>query len=163
MDASIWKRRRTYSFDTELWLPIPREELFHFFADARNLQEITPPWLRFEVLNRGPIEMKPGTRIDYRLCLHGIPLRWQSEITTWEPPYRFVDQQRRGPYPFWVHEHTFLEQYGGTLARDHVEYGVPGGSVVNRLLVRPDLEKIFKYRHQRLDAVFRKREHGTGV
>jgi ligand-binding SRPBCC domain-containing protein len=163
MDASIWKKRKTYSFDTELWLPIPREEVFQFFADARNLQKITPPWLRIQILTRGPIEMKPGTRIDYRLRLHGIPLRWQSEITTWEPPYRFVDQQRRGPYPLWVHEHTFLEKYSGTLARDHVEYGVPGGSLINRLLVRPDLEKIFKYRHQKLDVVFRKWEHGMGV
>jgi ligand-binding SRPBCC domain-containing protein len=111
----------------------------------------------------GPIEMKPGTRIDYRLRLHGIPLRWQSEITTWEPPHRFVDQQRRGPYPLWVHEHTFLEQYGGTLARDHVEYKVPGGSLINRLLVRPDLEKIFKYRHQRLDLVFKEGKHGMSV
>src|SRR5918911_1052128 len=127
-------------FRSEVWLPAPRDRVFAFFADAANLEAITPPWLHFDVVTPAPIEIKPGTRIDYRLRLHGIPLRWQSEITTWEPPHRFVDQQRRGPYPLWVHEHTFLEQNGGTLVRDHVEYGVPGGTLINRFLVRPDLE-----------------------
>lgn len=98
--------------------------------------------------------MGPGTIIDYRLRWHGIPLRWQSEITVWEPPHRFVDEQRRGPYRFWRHEHTFSESSGGTVVGDLVEYAVWGGPPVARLFVAPDLERIFSYRHERLKALF---------
>jgi len=88
------------------------------------------------------------------LRLRGIPLRWQSEITVWEPPRRFVDRQTRGPYSLWVHEHIFKEQDGGTLIGDRVEYAVPGGRLAQKLLVAPDLERIFKYRHQVLQELF---------
>ncbi|HZA25273.1 MAG TPA: SRPBCC family protein, partial [Dehalococcoidia bacterium] len=97
-------RAKTSVFETEQWFPLRPEEVFSFFSDALNLELITPPWLRFKVLTVSPIEMKEGTVIDYRLRLRGIPLRWQSQITVWEPPHRFVDQQRRGPYRLWVHE-----------------------------------------------------------
>jgi ligand-binding SRPBCC domain-containing protein len=110
------------------------------------------------VLAQHPPEMGAGTVIDYRLRLHGIPLRWRSEITVWEPPRRFVDVQRRGPYRLWEHEHLFLPKDGGTLVQDRVRYAVPGGSLlaplVDRLLVRPDLERIFAYRRQRLKEIF---------
>ena len=98
--------------------------------------------------------MAAGTRIDYRLRLHGIPLRWTSDITTWEPPFRFVDEQVRGPYRIWIHEHTFEEKPGGTVVRDNVRYSVLGGALVNRVFVRPDLRKIFGYRHARLREIF---------
>jgi ligand-binding SRPBCC domain-containing protein len=143
---------------SELWLPLPPEDVFPFFAEARNLEQITPPWLSFHVLAQHPPEMGAGTVIDYRLRLHGIPLRWRSEITVWEPPRRFVDVQRRGPYRLWEHEHLFLPKDGGTLVQDRVRYAVPGGSLlaplVDRLLVRPDLERIFAYRRQRLKEIF---------
>lgn len=98
--------------------------------------------------------MGPGTRLDYRLKLHGIPLRWQSEITLWEPPERFVDVQRRGPYRSWVHEHLFEEREQSTVVRDRVRYSVPGGALVNRFLVAPDLERVFAYRHRKLLELF---------
>ena len=137
---------KTHTQTAELWLPQPRDLVFTFFADARNLESITPPLLHFEIVTPSPIVMRVGTRIDYRLRLHGIPLRWQSEITTWDPPFRFVDEQRRGPYRQWIHTHEFVEQSGGTLCRDHVVYAVPGGRIVNWLLVRRDVEQIFAYR-----------------
>ena len=137
-----------HTLDQELWLPRPRDEVFPFFSDARNLEAITPRWLKFRVLNPGLIPMRPGTRIDYRLSLHGIPFQWQSEITAWEPPFRFCDEQRRGPYRSWIHQHEFQERDGGTLCIDHVQYSVFGGSLINRLFVRPDVEKIFAYRKQ---------------
>lgn len=139
---------------SELWLPRPLSEVFPFFADARNLQRITPPWLSFEVLTPAPIEMRPGARIDYRLRVHGVPLRWQSEITVWEPPYRFVDEQRRGPYRLWHHEHTFRENNGGTLCGDIVQYASRGGPLrpmIEALFVRRDVDKIFRYRREVLE------------
>ena len=143
-----------FKLETELWLPHRRDEVFRFFADAFNLETLTPPWLKFEVLTPRPIEMRVGLQIDYRLRLRGLPLRWRSEITAWEPPGRFVDEQRRGPYRAWIHEHTFEDQDGGTLTRDQVHYAVIGGQLVNRLLVRRDVEKIFLFRREKLRGLF---------
>ena len=141
---------RVQTLTAELWLPRPRDEVFAFFDDARNLEAITPPWLHFSIVTSGPITMKAGALIDYHLRLHGLPLGWQSEITTWDPPTCFVDTQRRGPYRQWVHTHTFEERDGGTLCRDQVQYAVPGGRLVERLLVRRSLETIFDYRRDQL-------------
>ena len=96
----------TYRLERDQWIPAPLEDVFAFFGDARNLERITPDTLRFEVRTPAPIEMKRGARIDYRLKIRGVPARWQSEITVWEPPRRFVDVQRRGPYRQWHHEYT---------------------------------------------------------
>ena len=133
----------------------PRTEVFAFFADAYNLELLTPPWLSFHIDTPAPIEMKVGARIDYHLRLHGISLRWTSEITAWEPPYRFVDEQLSGPYRKWIHEHSFEESGTGTIVRDHVVYAVPGGGPVDRLFVAPQLRKIFDFRHQQLLERFR--------
>jgi ligand-binding SRPBCC domain-containing protein len=136
----------THTLNVALWLPVGRDEVFSFFADAFNLEAITPPWLKFSVLTPGPIAMRAGTLIDYRLRVHGLPLRWRSQITVWDPPFRFVDEQRRGPYRRWIHTHSFEEIDGGTLCRDEVHYAVPGGRFIHWLLVRRDVERIFAYR-----------------
>lgn len=141
---------RTFKLTTEQLIEKSQEEVFSYFSDAHNLAEITPPWLNFVVLTPRPIEMEVGTLIDYRLKLRGIPVRWQSEITEWKPPYFFADEQRRGPYRCWIHKHTFVETDGGTLVGDEVEYAVLGGKLINNLLVRRDIEKIFEYRSQKL-------------
>lgn len=145
---------QVFTLSSQVWLPKPLREVFPFFSDARNLEVLTPPWLRFEVLSEGPIAMAEGVRIDYRLRLHGVPIRWQSEITSWNPPRRFVDEQRHGPYRLWIHEHRFRERDGMTLAEDFVRYAVPGGWVVDRLVVCRDLRKIFSYRRKKLRSVF---------
>jgi ligand-binding SRPBCC domain-containing protein len=98
--------------------------------------------------------MRAGATIAYRLRVHGLPIRWTSEITAWEPPYRFVDEQRRGPYRLWHHTHTFEEQSGGTLARDSVRYAVPFGRLAHRLIVRRDVEQIFAFRQEALKRIF---------
>ena len=139
--------------ETAQWIPRGRDEVFAFFSDAHNLESITPPMLRFEVLSRRPIEMRAGRLIDYRIRLRGLPLRWQSEITSWEPPHRFVDEQRRGPYRAWIHEHRFEDRDGGTLVTDRVRYRVLGGAVADRLVVRRDLRAIFQYRRKRLEEL----------
>ena len=129
-------------------------EGFPFFADAGNLERLTPGFLRFELLSSMPIEMRAGATIDYRLRIHGIPIVWQSRITVWEPPHRFIDVQVVGPYRWWHHEHRFESTPQGTRVLDAVEYAVPGGAMIERLLVRPDLERIFAFRHQQLLEIF---------
>ena len=142
----------------ELWLPLPPDELFPFFANAANLDALTPPWLNFRIVTPLPIEMFEGALIDYRLRAHCLPLRWRTRINIWEPPHRFVDEQIRGPYLQWSHEHTLEARDGGTLARDHVRYAVPLDFLVHSLLVRPDVEKIFAYREQALLKRFSTRQ-----
>jgi ligand-binding SRPBCC domain-containing protein len=147
--------RDVYALATWQWLPRPRPEVFAFFSDASNLERITPAFLNFHVLTATPIEMRAGALIDYRLRLRGIPLRWRSEITTWEPPVRFVDCQRRGPYRLWEHTHSFDEEDGGTRVRDDVRYGLAGPRIftraVNAVLVAPDTRRIFAFRHAALE------------
>ena len=145
---------KTHEFTTALWLPLKREEIFPFFADARNLSAITPPWLNFRILTPQPIEMAPGVLIDYQLRVHGFPVKWRTRIAEWKPPFCFVDEQVRGPYRLWVHTHTFEEAPGGTLCRDRVTYAVPGGAFVNWLLVRHDVERIFAFRNAYLKKHF---------
>lgn len=133
----------------------PLEEVFAFFADAHNLALITPDWLRFKIVTPKPIEMRKGLFIDYVVKFRSIPMRWRSEITVWNPPHSFVDEQRRGPYRRWIHEHSF-EAIGAKQTRvdDRVLYSVPGGELVNRLFVEPDLNRIFTYRALKLDEIF---------
>ncbi len=130
---------KEFTLHEEIWVPAPHNRVFPFFADAGNLETITPPWLKFQIVDESPVEMYVGAQISYQLRVHGFPLRWRSEITAWEAPHRFVDEQRRGPYPRWIHEHRFEEADGGTLCIDHVRYAVLKGSLVNRLFVRRDV------------------------
>jgi ligand-binding SRPBCC domain-containing protein len=131
-----------------------RERVFNFFSDAFQLETLTPTWLHFSVLTPRPIQVDSGTLIDYRLRLHGVPIRWQSRIEAWDPPHRFVDVQTRGPYRRWRHEHLFEETPGGTICRDVVDYAVPGGWIIDRLVVRRDIARIFKYRQHVLQQHF---------
>ena len=130
-------------------VPCGLEETFAFFSRARNLQQITPPWLRFEVLTPEPIAMRAGTVIEYRLRLHGIPLRWCALIEEWEENRAFVDRQVQGPYQLWHHRHEFAPHADGTLVRDHVHYKLPLGplgELAHRLQVRRDIDRIFDFR-----------------
>ena len=139
-------------FDGDLWLPRPREEIFAFFADAANLERLTPPWLNFHIINPD-IVIARGVLIDYKLRIHGIPLRWQSEISRWEPPAAFVDEQRKGPYRRWVHTHTFADERGGTRVGDSVEFEVPFEWLAGRFVMR-DVKAIFAFRQQALAQIF---------
>lgn len=145
---------KSWLLTSSMWLPHPVEELFPFFAEARNLEQITPPWLRFSVLTPEPITMAVGTTIDYRLRWRGLPLRWRSEIAAWEPPRFFVDRQLRGPYRSWHHEHHFTPSNGGTNVNDRVRYAVPFGRLVQRVGVGRDVESIFAFRQQRMMEIF---------
>lgn len=149
---------KTFLFKTQHTLEQPLTEVFKFFSDAHNLALITPPQLDLKVLTPAPIKMFAGTLIDYRLKLHGIPLRWQTKIVEWNPPHAFVDEQRRGPYRLWRHTHTFDATENGVVVGDSVEYAVWGNQIVDKFFVRPDIEKIFAYRSEQLDKIFHKAE-----
>ncbi len=145
---------RIFRFQSRLWLPRQRSEVFEFFSNALNLEGITPPWLQFRVVSTLPIQMYEGVEIEYRLRIRGVPIPWRSRITVWDSPHRFVDQQVRGPYRIWIHEHRFIEDSGGTLCEDHVKYVPRGGALINMLFVERDIQKIFAYRSVQLRKIF---------
>ena len=139
---------RIHRLEREQMLSHPVDEVFSFFADARNLERLTPPLLRFEVLTPGAIEMRAGTLIEYRLRLHRVALDWLTRIEEWDPGVRFVDMQLAGPYRLWHHTHTFDPADSGTLMRDSVRYALPAwpfGELAGPI-VRRDLARIFDFR-----------------
>jgi len=133
-------------------IELPREEVFEFFADAFNLQKITPPDVGCRVLTPAPIELREGARTDYRLTVFRVPLHWRTVFRLWEPPVRFVDEQESGPYRSWVHLHEFSDLGGGTRVRDRVRYELPWsplGELVHPL-VRRKLDRIFDFRQAKI-------------
>ncbi len=152
---------RIHTLSREQRLPGAPDEVFDFFADARNLEAITPPLLGFELLTPDPIAMRAGTFLRYRLKVRRIPLRWLTVISEWDPPRRFVDEQLSGPYAQWHHTHSFEPGgEGETVMRDVVRYALPLGvlgEIAHRLVVRADLERIFDYRARRVPELLRER------
>jgi ligand-binding SRPBCC domain-containing protein len=150
---------RVFTLSREQVLPGTPDDVFPFFADARNLEAITPPLLKFEVVTPGEIPMRVGALIQYRLTLRGIGINWLTSIQEWDPPHRFVDQQVRGPFAFWHHTHElFPSSPAGTRMRDTVRYAIgfgPLGEVAHRLLVRRDLDAIFDFRQRKVAELLR--------
>ena len=138
-------------------VPVSLEDAFAFFAEARNLEAITPPWLRFRIV-AAPERLEQGSLLEYRLRLFGLPIRWHTEIVSWRPPHGFTDVQLRGPYPLWEHTHRLTTVPGGTELYDHVSHRLPLeplASLVAPLTVRLWLDAIFDYRAERVTALLR--------
>ncbi len=149
--------RPTFQLERSQHVPRPLPEVFDFYANAENLEVLTPRFLRFRILSPTPIEMKAGARIDYQLSLFGVPMRWRTRITVWEPGVRFVDEQESGPYASWRHTHTFEADGDGTLIHDHVAYALPFGALgalAHGLFVRRTLGRIFDFRREAVARVF---------
>jgi ligand-binding SRPBCC domain-containing protein len=146
----------SYLLRREQWIPQPIEDVFAFFADAGNLEAITPSWLDFQILSPRPMVMQRGAHIHYRLRWHGLTLQWLTEIESWNPPTEFVDVQARGPYRLWHHTHCFEPVDGGTRMRDVVRYALPFGPLgrlAHAWRVKSDLEAIFDYRALRVSEI----------
>lgn len=149
--------RRLFELSTTIVVRAPLDTVFPFFADPGNLEALTPSFLSFRIVTAKPIAMQAGTRIDYRLKIHGIPVRWRTEITHYEPPRRFVDVQLRGPYRLWHHEHTFRSVPEGTEIGDRVHFlpkGGPLAPLLVRLFVRKDVLAIFGHREKQIASRF---------
>lgn len=147
---------RTHILERSQVVPMPRAEVFSFFADPRNLEAITPAFLHFSILPPVPWSLDVDSRIDYRLSLFGVPFRWRTRIAAWIPGVRFVDVQERGPYALWHHTHTFADEGSGTRVSDRVEYRLPLGplgEVAHPVLVRRTLARIFDHRQERVAAL----------
>ncbi len=147
---------KEYVLERWVWVPRPVAEVFPFFAAAENLGLITPPELGFRIDSEIPVEMRVDALIDYTIRLHGLPMKWRTLITKWNPPYSFEDTQLRGPYAKWVHSHNFFEERGGTTIEDRIVYALPFGlpGRIAHPLVKAQLERIFGYRESILLARF---------
>jgi len=147
----------TYILRREQWIGRPIGEVFAFFADAQNLEKLTPPWVGFRILSMSTDSIQEGTIIRYRLRLHGIPVHWRTEICQWDPPHGFVDEQTKGPYRQWHHTHRFEAHGERTKMIDEVQYALPFGvlgRIVHALKVRADVSGIFDYRRLQIEALF---------
>jgi ligand-binding SRPBCC domain-containing protein len=137
-------------------VPLSVEDTFRFYGEIENLERITPPWLRFRILDPRPDRLTAGARLEYTLRLHRFPIRWTTQIDRWEPPHLFTDFQVRGPYRLWEHTHTFEPADGGTRMTDTVRYAIPYGplgALAHVAFVRRDLRRIFDFRRDTVAAL----------
>lgn len=144
-----------YIVESRTWLPKPRPEVFAFFADPANLARVTPPALGLRLIDP-PSAMAAGTTFDLRLRWLGVPLRWRTFVREWDPPFRFLDVQVRGPYARWEHRHIFLAEAGGTAVEDRVVYRLPFGplgQLAHALVVHRQLRALWRYRRRRISEL----------
>lgn len=147
---------RTYSLHCELLVKRSLKETFAFFENPANLGKITPPWLSFNIVSKD-VTMRQGAQFNYVIRWLGLPMKWRSLISKYEPPFIFVDEQVIGPYKTWRHQHTFLETSKGVIVGDHLEYSLPLGllgAVAQKVLVKRQLEEVFRYRQRELTKIF---------
>lgn len=140
-----------YLFTSSLTIDLVRDKVFEFFSNAENLERLTPPELKFHIVTPLPINIKKGALIDYELSLYGLPIKWRTEITHWEPPFEFIDTQLSGPYKQWIHRHRFIEpEPGKTQMEDEVRYRLPLEPLgdIAQFFIERQLKYIFGYRQK---------------
>lgn len=150
-------RNSTFEKLSEQWVPKRPDEVWPFFCNEKNLEDLTPGFLKFKVLSKSTPTMGEGTLIDYTLSLNGIPFGWRTRIEEWDPGKKFVDNQLRGPYALWHHTHEFVPMAGGTLLRDRIRYRVPFGwlgAIASGWKVHKDVATIFDFRRKKIAELF---------
>ena len=151
-------KMKYYEFKKKQFIDLPINIVFHYFSNPVNLQKITPKYLNFKIKNGPPLEMKKGQIFKYQLRVRGIPINWTSLISSYHPPYSFIDEQIKGPYSSWYHNHTFKEENGGTTIMDEVKYSLPLGfigKIINSIWIKKDLDAIFKYRQKIIEKTLK--------
>ncbi len=150
-------RDSTFEKLSEQWVPQKADEVWPYFCDAKNLEALTPEFLKFKVKSMSTPAIEEGSLIDYSLSLNGIPFGWRTRIEEWEPGRKFVDTQLSGPYKLWHHTHEFIPMAGGTLLRDRVRYQVPFGwlgAMASGWKVHKDVATIFDFRRKKIAERF---------
>lgn len=150
--------RGAYVKEAYQWIPRPLSEVFPFFSEAKNLERITPEWLNFHIVDMSTDKIQEGSLINYRLKIKGVPTRWRTRISTWQPPYEFVDEQLKGPYDLWHHTHRFQEVAGGTLMTDRIVYRPPLGplgTIAREIMIKNDVDTIFGHRLKTVETYFK--------
>lgn len=148
---------KIHTLECEMLAPVSMQDAFRVFEDPYNLARITPPWLAFRIISEGRVAMRKGAEIEYTIRWFGVPIRWKTRITAYEPPFHFVDQQIEGPYTLWRHRHAFRPTETGTIISDHVDYVLPFGilgQLMHQLVVRKQLREIFDFRQRALAELF---------
>ena len=151
---------KIFKLNARQFIGRPIDEVFGFFSRPENLTLITPSNLHFNILTPRPLEMKQGAVIDYTIKIFKVPIHWRTLITTYDPPFKFVDEQLKGPDNFWHHTHTFKEVSDGVEIYDEVHYGIPFGplgSLLHALWIKKDLNHIFEYRKGVIDNIFKEK------
>jgi ligand-binding SRPBCC domain-containing protein len=152
---------KIYSLTSRQLVPYPLNEVFPFFSKPENLGLLTPENLGFQILTPSPVCMKEGAIIDYAITIASVPVRWTTLITSYEPPYRFIDVQLKGPYAYWRHTHSFSETDDGTLITDEVDYAMPfglAGKIIHTAMIRRQLKNIFRNRGYAIEKIFPPRD-----
>lgn len=147
-----------YRFQVSQFIPDEVDNVFDFFKEAKNLENITPPLLNFKILNQSTPDIKQGTEFNYKLKVHGLPIYWKTFITNWKVNEMFTDYQAKGPYRTWFHTHEFYKVKGGVLMIDSVDYALPFGyfgDIFGNWLVKKDVKKIFGYRKEVIEKIFK--------
>lgn len=147
---------KAHSIKYKIWTPLAQQEVWNFMSSAYNLEKLTPPWMDFKVTHMSTNEIEKNTVISYKFVLKKIPLVWTTRIISWEPNCSFTDNQDKGPYKLWSHNHLFSELAGGTLIEDHIDYSLPFFPIGNLFfpLVKREIKRIFEYRQQQISGLF---------
>jgi len=147
-----------YQLKTKQFVKTDIATCWDFFSDPKNLSKITPQSMGFIVRTELPDKMYEGLMIEYTVRpMLGIPMNWITEIKTVKNHSFFIDEQRKGPYRIWHHEHHFKEVEGGVEMTDIVSYELPLGflgRLMHPILVKNKLKEIFDYRRQKVDELF---------
>ena len=146
-----------YIYKQEQYINKPLSQVFPFFERPENLSMLTPNWLNFKIKTPSPIQMKTDAKIEYSIKLFGIPMKWETEIIKYSPPFLFIDEQKKGPYKKWVHTHSFEEINGKVLMKDKIDYDLYGGilkHLIHKFFVKPSITKIFEFRKITIEKEF---------